>query len=155
VSVTANQRLVFGSAPPGVRCHPRPAAYAVIHGENGSVAAVSATVRGRLHYWLPGGGSEPGETPADTLVRELREELGRLVQRIEPIGAAVQFFYAGDKDRWYEMTAAIFRTEFVGEPFAAGEHELHWIDPRRFQKEFFHRSHVWAATQPDGDGTHA
>ena len=28
-------------------------------------------------YFLPGGGAEPGETPAQTLERELREECAR------------------------------------------------------------------------------
>src|SRR5260370_40751664 len=64
----------FGSCLKGVRYTERPAAYAVVGGEHNTVAAVRGT-SGMIG--LPGGGSLPGETPEETLVREVREELAR------------------------------------------------------------------------------
>lgn len=39
-------------------------------------AILSSRSRGRDVYYLPGGKREPGESDIDTLVREIREELG-------------------------------------------------------------------------------
>lgn len=44
--------------------------------DNGYVALIARHRRGR-HYWIvPGGGIEPGESPAAGARREVREELG-------------------------------------------------------------------------------
>ena len=134
---------VFGSAPAGVVCRKRPAAYAVIRGADGRVAAV----RRGTACWLPGGGSLPGEAPADTVVREVREELGRACRLIRRIAEAVQFFRAADDGCWYEMTAVFFRAEFAGEVREAGEHELCWLDTGRQSDWFFHACHAWAVSQ--------
>jgi len=72
VKMVGSGRVVFGEAPPGVVCTKRPAAYVVISGRDG----VRPTARGRRQFWLPGGGSHPGETPEATVVREVREEFG-------------------------------------------------------------------------------
>ena len=71
VKMVGSGRVVFGEAPPGVVCTKRPA-YVVISGRDG----VRPTARGRRQFWLPGGGSHPGETPEATVVREVREEGG-------------------------------------------------------------------------------
>ena len=44
---------------------------------------------GEGYYKIPGGGIEPGERDVDTLVREVREETGLVLDtsRIEPLGA--------------------------------------------------------------------
>lgn len=94
---------------------------------------------------------QAGETPEQTIVRELREELRREVRLRQELPAAIQFFYAGDEDRWYEMTARFFLADFLGElPGEAdgpGEHALQWVDPRMRSADFFHACHAWAALQ--------
>ena len=73
---------------------PPPAAATVVAGaviENGRVLlAQRATPPELAGRWeLPGGKIEPGETPQDALVRELREELGIDVTVGDPVGVDV------------------------------------------------------------------
>ncbi len=62
------------------------------------VALVERRRDGRLYYVFPGGGVEPGESPAEAVVREVAEELGlrvapgRLVAEVAA-GDAVQYFF--------------------------------------------------------------
>ncbi len=60
----------FGRALAGVHVVLRPSAYAVVSGEDGLLAVVRTT----KGWFLLGGGIEPGETPAEAVVREGREE---------------------------------------------------------------------------------
>ena len=68
----------------------------------GNVALVERHKRG-LHYWtVPGGGIEPGETPEEAAIREIREELGldvTLERRVGQSGAQV-FFLAHVETEW-------------------------------------------------------
>jgi ADP-ribose pyrophosphatase YjhB (NUDIX family) len=109
------------------------------------VAAVRAAVRGTARYWLPGGGALAHESPERTVIREVREELGRSVRALSRLGRAVQYFYAGDRKTWYKMTAVFVCARFDAEPVSGGEHELCWIDPARDRERFFHACHAWAA----------
>jgi len=139
---------VFGAAPAGVVCHPRPAAYVVVRAPDGRVAAIRAVAfDGTTRCWLPGGAAKPDESPETTVGREVLEELGRAVRLTGRIGDAVQRFYAVSEQRWYEMTAVFFRGEFDGEPIGAGSDELYWLDPTRECDAFFHAGHAWAASQ--------
>jgi len=63
----------FGVPLPGITYKPRPAAYALIFSREAAIA----TVEGKGGYFLPGGGSLPGEAPEETIQREVREELAR------------------------------------------------------------------------------
>src|SRR5438128_11251398 len=65
--------VVFGSPTPGVSYSERPAAYAVITNGEGMVA----TVKSERGYFLPGGGSLPGEAPEVTALREVRDAVAR------------------------------------------------------------------------------
>jgi len=139
---------VFGLAPAGVVCHPRRAAYAVIARPDGRVAAIRASLRdGTSRYWLPGGGMEANESTEDTVVREVREELGRGVRVHAEVGSAVQYFYAGDEGRWYEMKVSFVRGVLDDRPVDSGEYDLHWVDVREVAALFFHECHAWAASQ--------
>lgn len=61
----------------------------VVEGE----AGVLLTLRRELRGWeLPGGRPEPGETEADALVREIREETGL---RVEPLGLVGEYRRSG------------------------------------------------------------
>jgi 8-oxo-dGTP pyrophosphatase MutT (NUDIX family) len=136
-SINANIRLP--------RCdvdyRPRRAAYAVIRDSQNRVAAV----RGRSGYFLPGGGSRPDETPEQTLRREVREELASEIEILQPIGRAVQYFFADDCH--YRMEADFFAAQFIGEPIGTGEHELCWVTETELNGRFYHKCHIWAIRQ--------
>ncbi len=136
-----SETTTFGPCLEGVPYADRPAAYAVVAGENGTVAAVKGT-SGMVG--LPGGGSLPGETAEETVRREVREELARSVRLIRTIGAATQYFYAVDDDCHYRMSAVFFLAEFPDDPTGQGEHDLFWLPLAEADKAFFHRSHAWA-----------
>ena len=145
-----SEPVTFGSRLAGVQYAERPAAYVVVGGENRTVAAVRGA-SGMIG--LPGGGSLPGESPEETLVREVREELARNVHLIRRIGETTQFFYAADEDCHYEMLAVFFLAEFPDEPSGQGEHELFWLPLAEARGAFFHESHAWAAHQGLGTST--
>jgi len=68
-------------------------ATAVVLDAAGRVLLVRHTY-GRLNWELPGGASEPGETFAETALRELREETG-LAARVERLAG---IYYKGEND---------------------------------------------------------
>ena len=132
----------FGSVTAEVTYTPRRAAYAVIKDGAGRVAAVGADGC----YFLPGGGALPDETPAATILREVREELARPARLVRKLGQAIQYFSADGIH--YRMEATFYVAEFAGEATGDGEHQLYWLEPRTAETAFFHQSHAWAARQP-------
>jgi ubiquinone/menaquinone biosynthesis C-methylase UbiE/8-oxo-dGTP pyrophosphatase MutT (NUDIX family) len=136
--------LTFGAQRQGVAYIERPAAYAVVAGENGTVGAVRGTAG---VIGLPGGGSLPGETAEETVRREVHEELARSVRLVRRIGEATQFFYAADDACHYKMLGVFFLAELPEEPSGQGEHELFWLPLAEAAGAFFHESHAWAARQ--------
>jgi 8-oxo-dGTP pyrophosphatase MutT (NUDIX family) len=93
-------------------------------------AFLVARTHGRDAWYLPGGKREPGETVAAALVREVREELGVVldaasVQPILTVEAAAHGHAPGTR---VQMTCC--RGDVVGEPRASGEiAELAWFGP--------------------------
>lgn len=132
---------IFGSVPAGVFSRPRRAAYAVIHDRDGRVAAVEHQGR----HFLPGGGSLARESPEETVMREVREELGRAVVILGSIGSAVQHFFASDDKCWYSMDAVFFGAALQESPIGAGENEITWLRLDQAEASFFHACHTWAA----------
>jgi len=139
--LTKFDAVVFGSPTPGVSYSERPAAYAVITNGEGMVA----TVKSERGYFLPGGGSLPGEAPEVTALREVLEEVGRGARILARLGEAIQYFPAEGKA--FKMHAVFFRAEFTAEPSGQGEHELLWLPAREIDGVFFHQSHEWAVRQ--------
>ena len=130
--------LQFGRKRPEFRYRIRPAAHAVISDGDGKVAVV----RGPGGLFLPGGGSRAGESPQETVRREVREECACAVVVAEPFGKAVQYFETASEA--IEQHGVFFRARFAGEPSGTGEHELLWLAPEEAQRRLYHESHAWA-----------
>lgn len=84
----------------------RLSAHAVITNTQGEVLQLRATY-GEKSWGLPGGALDPGETIHEALVRECREELGKVV-RIDYLSGV--YYHSA-----YRSHAFIFRAHFVDE----------------------------------------
>jgi len=141
----------FGTPPSNVEVVRRLAAYAVILDQSGRVAVVRDEASGRL--FLPGGGSRPGESPQRTVEREVREELGRDVSSLAPLGEAIQHFRADGVH--YRMHATFFAGRLSASEPSEPEHVWTFLPPDEAHAEFFHASHAWIvgeAMRPSSQG---
>ena len=133
---------VFGAREPGVTYEVRPSAYAMIGDRAGRIAVVHTP----LGVFLPGGGIDPGETPAAAVVREVEEECG-LVVRVGAWGAAaVQLAWSPTYRTHYEKRCTFVdaAVERPGAPPVEADHALAWLDPAAAAAAMAHESHGWA-----------
>lgn len=88
--------------------------------------------RGTSVYMQPGGKPEPGETPAETLSRELAEELGVSIppHELEPLG---RFTAPAANEAATTLVADVFRARIAGPVAAAAEiDDVRWMHPDEF-----------------------
>lgn len=95
--------------------------------EDGDVLTVRK--RGTSRFMLPGGKPEPGESPAEAAVREVREEIG-----IDVAVDDLRLLGAWEADAANEpghvLDATVYTAALTGIPIAAAEiAELRWSDP--------------------------
>jgi 8-oxo-dGTP diphosphatase len=137
----------FGDPDAGFDYPDRPAAFVVVE-RGGKIACVRvAWRRGGPKLDLPGGGLDPGETPAQAAERECGEEAGLKVAAVgEPFCAADHYFINDEEER--KNTRGVF---FVARLEAEApelkiedDHTLVWLDPVAALREFDRDSHAWA-----------
>jgi 8-oxo-dGTP pyrophosphatase MutT (NUDIX family) len=134
--------IIFGSPQPNVLYTERRAAYLVVINDG-----LVAMVKSHQNHFLPGGGALPGESPEDTVVREVNEELARGVRLFRRIGETIQYFYSSIDDRQYKMLATFFSGEFTDDAFGrVSEHELGWVSIIEVEQSCFHECHAWAVS---------
>lgn len=101
---------------------------AVIVDDGGRVLVVRK--HGTTRFMQPGGKPEPGETPAQTLIRELHEELGLVLDEsaLEPLG---RFVSAAANEPDHRVIADAFSVSIASAEVAVQAElaELRWITP--------------------------
>jgi 8-oxo-dGTP pyrophosphatase MutT (NUDIX family) len=133
---------VFGSYPANATCIERLAAYAVIFREDRRVAAVKGNCSEQ--FWLPGGGSELGESSLATVIREVREETDLPIFKPQRVNTALQYFYVASEDVWYKMTATFFIVRLSFKEYQSCSRDVHWLETPIANATFFHACHAWA-----------
>ena len=111
-----------------------PSAAGIIRNPAGQVLFLVRADNGR--WDLPGGAIDPGETPAQALVREVREETGLLV---EPTSVAGVFGGEGFRVQYgngdlVEYTVIVFECRVIGGELGGLDDEtaeLHFLDPAK------------------------
>ncbi|HZP83848.1 MAG TPA: NUDIX domain-containing protein [Chthonomonadaceae bacterium] len=139
---TASPVPEFGEKAAGQEYRLRPGAYAVLFDTQQRIA-ILRTARGGF---LPGGGSEPGETPEQTLAREVQEECGFAVRILERLGEAIEYVYAAEEAAYFAKRGVFFRAALAGEEGTAreGNSALLWLMPEQAVTALAHGSQVWA-----------
>ena len=108
----------------------------LVHVEAGRLLVVRA--RNKKAFYLPGGKIEPGESPADALRREVREELGIELERPVVLKRYVAPAYGEGEGAMVDMTC--FTAQLQGTPQPTSEiAELTYVTRDEY------RSHVETA----------
>ena len=86
------------------------------------------SVRGSLHWTLPKGAQEPGETVEQTALREVREETGLEVELVGPLDTIDYWFVWAPEQTRYHKFVHYFLMRAVGGDFARHDAEMEEAD---------------------------
>lgn len=142
---------IFGEPSPDVAGTIRPSAYGIV----ADSARRLAVVRTPLGLFLPGGGSDVGETPEATVVRETREETGLAVRVGTWRRAAIEHGFSVTEKQQFEKRCT-FRDATVlhvsGAPTEL-DHALEWVSAGDAATLLTPPSHRWAISEWLGSTT--
>ena len=126
----------------------RPGGYAVIRRATGEIAVVT-TPQG---CFLPGGGQNPGESPAQAAIREVHEECALRIQIGSLIGVADQLVYSADEATHFRKRCSFYQAEVIASDSNGGEvdHALSWLAPDDALQRLTHESQQWAVAKGCG-----
>lgn len=116
----------FGTKLPRRTYQTRPGAYAVIQNDNGKIAVVKT--HGSKYLFLSGGGIDAGESPEETVVREVGEECELGIDLLYEIGRADHYVYSDTKELGLHKQATFFAARLNNKkvPKIELDHELVW-----------------------------
>lgn len=137
----------FGALEPGRAYPDRPAAFVVVE-RAGRIACVEVAWRGdgpKLD--LPGGGLDPGESPAEAAVRECGEEAGLCVAVAERPFACADHYFVNSEGRSNNTRGQFFEGRVEREApelKIEADHSLVWLEPLEALRRLDRESHAWA-----------
>ncbi|WP_244929040.1 NUDIX domain-containing protein [Nocardioides sp. W7] len=107
--------------------HPAPIVVAGVCLRDDAGRVLSVRKAGTSRFMLPGGKLEPGETPAQAAVREVREEVGLDLAEVRLLG---EFTSDTANEPGFVLESTVFTADLTGTPSASAEiAELRWIEP--------------------------
>ncbi len=131
---------VFGELVDGYPHIIRPGAYALVLNDERRIAVV----RTPSGWFLPGGGSDVGESPEETVVRETMEECGLEVEVIGVVTRATEIVVSIAENACFEKPSVFISARCVGTTSQVeDDHELHWVDLDEATDLLSHGSHRW------------
>ena len=136
----------FGEPEPGRDYPDRPAAFVVVE-RDGKIAVARVTfAKGGGRLDLPGGGIDPGETPAQAAARECGEEVGLQVA-VGELFTRADHFFANENGETKNTRGQFFTGRLVAaapELKSEDDHALEWMSPHEALVKLDRESHVWA-----------
>jgi 8-oxo-dGTP diphosphatase len=133
----------FGVAEAGRDYRLRAGAYALIRSAQGLLAMVEGASG---HFFLPGGGAEPGETLPDTLRREALEECGWRIGVGRKLGEARQYVDVPAEGHFL-LHCHYYEAAIVDRAEAGPAHRLRWADAGSCANLLHRDCDRWAVTQ--------
>jgi 8-oxo-dGTP diphosphatase len=120
----------------------RSGVYAVIENDDKQIAVIET----KTGYFLPGGGMDPGETEAEALKREIREEIGYQVSVLANIGETIEYVRASSEGQHYQIHSRFYKVQ-LGSKIGEGtekDHRLGWLGQADVLKLLVRQGQVWA-----------
>lgn len=142
-------KLQFGTARPGLDYIHRPAVFGIAERE-GRLACVRVDRgEGVVYYDLPGGALDGEETEQQALVREFAEETGLIIQPVDRLTEAGQYFLKSDGTPVNNVGGVWVVSVTGADPSTKQEadHELVWMEPMRVLFSLRHEAHSWAVAR--------
>ncbi|HTE67450.1 MAG TPA: NUDIX hydrolase [Actinomycetes bacterium] len=96
------------------------------------------SVRGSLHWTLPKGAQEPGETVEQTALREVREETGLEVELVGPLDTIDYWFVWAPEQTRYHKFVHYYLMRATGGDFAGRDSEMEdaaWFAPGQASRQ--------------------
>ena len=134
----------FGDKDPKKEYHERPGAYGIIINSKEELAVIKLP----SGYFLPGGGTDPGETSQVALEREVMEETGHSIKVNEHLGQSGQYYFSRFRKKHIFKTGDFFACK-IGDvqSKAAKDHELVWLSSEEALKNLNHDFQKWAVRE--------
>jgi 8-oxo-dGTP diphosphatase len=142
-------KLQFGTARPGLDYIHRPAVFGIAE-RDGRLACVRVDRGdGAAYFDLPGGAVDGEESEQQALIREFGEETGLIVEPVDRLVEAAQFFHKSDGAP-VNNVSGVWTVRVTGTDETLkqeADHALVWLEPLQALSSLRHEAHSWAVAR--------